>query len=79
MHPLHLDIEEEIRRDVYPFPLPDDGGKLFLFLLLDGVEPGDGGVVHVVFKPLEQIQIQQEIPAAQPVLDQLGQFRIAQA
>ena len=79
MHPLHLDIEEEIRRDVYPFPLPDDGGKLFFFLLLDGVEPGDGGIVHVVFKPLEQIQIQQEIPAAQPVLDQLGQFRIAQA
>ena len=45
-------------------------GRILVFLLLlDGIEAGDGGIVHMIPQALKLIQIQQEILAAQPVGD----------
>ena len=75
---LYLHIEHKVGVQLNALPLVDHLAQLLLLLALDSIELFYHVVVDHGLQLAQQLQILQEV-AADAVLNQLGQFRIAQA
>ena len=78
MQPLHLHIEDEIRVQLHILFFGNDLAQLFLLGTLHSVELANHIVVDHGLELCQLVHVLQEV-AAHPILDQLGQLRVAQA
>ena len=78
MEPLDLNVKDEVGIQLSAFLLGDDLAQLLLLLMLDGIELAHHVVIDHGLQICQTVQILQEV-AADAVLEELGQLRVAQA